>query len=236
MISRLLSELRHLNDARLHPGIDAALITEVERDHGIAFPSDHRGALQTSNGVHGYAGYMRLFGLRTTESIDAIVWNQPDYWKFAWEGRCSEYWCFAETAWGDQYAYTLKSLRGGEAAPIHLLDALSMTPQVVAFSFKEFLEKEFVRSAKDPYDVMIKQARQKLGALEVSSHLVYVPSVLLGGVESIKHVQKMNARSAMICNGDIATQLNASPVDKAVKSVQPYEDELNRMRLRLVWT
>ena len=50
-----------------------------------------------------------FFGLGKTAGIDAILWNGPEYWKFAWEGRCSEFWCFGETAWGDQYAYSLQS-------------------------------------------------------------------------------------------------------------------------------
>lgn len=232
MSSGLLDEIRHLQDASFHPGVDALLVARLESAHGIVLPSDHWAALQESNGVEVYSGYIRLFGVCTAESTDAIVWNQLDCWKFAWGERCSGYWCFGETAWGDQYAYALESLHSGE---VYFLDALSMTPQVVASSFTEFLEKEFVRSAKDPYDAMIKQACQKLGPLEVTSHLVYIPSVLLGGAEDINNVQKMNARSAMICNGDIATQLDAGPSDKAVKSVQPYEDESQRMRLRLVW-
>ncbi len=110
-----------------------------------------------------------------------------------------------------------------------------MSPQVVASSFAEFFESEFIRSANDPYDVMVKQARQKLGHLELASHLVYVPSILLGGADDISNIEKMNARSAMVCNGDIATQIDAAPSGKVLKSVQPYEDESHRWRLRLVW-
>jgi hypothetical protein len=110
-----------------------------------------------------------------------------------------------------------------------------MRPKAVAFSFAEFFEREFLPSAKQPYDVVTVQARQKLGALEVSSHLVYMPPLLLGGTEDISHVQKMNARAAMIGNGDIALQIEAGPGDGKVKEVQPYEDELHRTRLRLVW-
>jgi hypothetical protein len=35
----------------------------------------------------------------------------------------------------------------------------------------------------------------------------------------------MNARLAMIFNGNIATQLNAGPADGIVKAVEPYEDK-----------
>lgn len=235
MSSRFFEELRHLKDVRLHQGADGSLVARLESDNGFVLPSEHKDALHWSNGAEVYGGYIRLFGLHTRESIDSVVWNQPDCWKFAWRGRCSGYWCFGETAWGDQYAYPLESLRTGGNAKVYFMDALSMTPQVVASSFAEFMEKEFVRSAKAPYDAKIKRARQKLGPLEVTSHLVYIPSVLLGGTEDINNVQEMNARSAMICNGDIATQLDAGPPDRAVKAVQTYEDESHRMRLRLVW-
>ena len=235
MISGLVQELRGLKDVVFHHGADALLLTRFEVESGLDLPAEHKELLQASNGVEAYAGYVRVFGLHTTEGIDSVRWNQHDFWKFAWEDRCTEYWCFGETAWGDQFAYRIDSLRANEDAPVMFLDAYSMTPQPFAHSFVEFLENVFVRSAKGPYDAITKLAREKFGPLEAAAHVVYNPSILLGGAEDINNVQKMNARSAMICNGDIATQLDAGPSDKAVKNVQPYEDESHRMRLRLVW-
>ncbi len=111
-----------------------------------------------------------------------------------------------------------------------------MTPQIVASSFVAFLRDELLPSARDPYDDLLKQARQRFGSLDVTSHLMYVPSVLLGGAEDINNVQIMNARSAMICNGDVAIQLDAAPPHMAVKGVQSYDDESHRTRLKLLWT
>jgi hypothetical protein len=235
MSSRLTEDLRSLQDARLHLGADASLLDALKQEHGVALPDQHADVLRESNGIEVYAGYVRLFGVRTADSIDAIAWNEPDCWKFAWGDRCSGYWCFAETGWGDQYAYALEELQAGGAAPVYFLDALSMTPQVVASSFAEFWEKEFVRSAKAPYDSMMKKAREKLGPLALTSHVIYVPSILLGGAEDISHVQTMNARAAMICNGDIASQVDAGPAAGAVKAIEPYQDDQGRARLRLVW-
>jgi hypothetical protein len=233
----LFAELLKLKDTRLHEGLDASVIADLARDRGITLAADHIAVLQQSNGIEAYSGYIRFFGLQSAGGIDALAWNEPDCWKFAWGGRCDEFWSFGETAWGDQYAYSFNQLRSGAAeANVYFLDALSMTPQIVASSFTQFMKKEFLRSAREPYDEMLIQARRKLGPLESGSHLVYVPSVLLGGAEEIGHVQKMNARAAMICNGDIATQLDAGPAEAAVKGVESYEDELRRMRLRLVWT
>jgi hypothetical protein len=80
---------------------------ELPNAAGVArsFVDEHRVVLEQSNGIEAFAGYIRLFGVQTTGSIDAVVWNHP--WKFAWGDRCSGYSCFAETAWGDQYTYSL---------------------------------------------------------------------------------------------------------------------------------
>jgi hypothetical protein len=130
--------------------------------------------------------------------------------------RCSKYLCFAETAWGDQYAYHIDELRKGVPC-VYFLDCIRMTPEHRASSFYEFMEKEFIRTAKAPYDSLMRAARGKFGELEVETHLVYIPSVLLGGQDDIEHVQKMNARSAMICNGDIATQVDKWPLGREVR-------------------
>lgn len=152
MISGLFQELRCLKGVVFHPGADVPLLSRFETESGLVLPPEHKELLRSSNGIEASAGYIRLFGLYTTEAIDAVLWNNHDFWKFAWGDRCSSYWCFGETAWGDQYAYAVESLREGGAPAVYFMDALSMTPEVIAPSFAEFLQKEFVRSAKDPYD------------------------------------------------------------------------------------
>ena len=111
-----------------------------------------------------------------------------------------------------------------------------MSPRTTASSFEEFFNEEFLRLAREPYDDMTNQVRKRFGALTAGSHLVYIPSLLLGGTESITQVEMMDARAAMICNGDIAIQVDAAAPESAVMAVQPYEDELHRARLRLAWT
>jgi hypothetical protein len=110
-----------------------------------------------------------------------------------------------------------------------------MSATLLASTFLEFLQNEFLRCAKEPYDTLLAEARQIIGDLDTQEHLIYVPSPLLGGAEVISNVQKMDARSAMICNGDIAIQLDAGPADGSVKAIIPYDDIEGRMRLRLDW-
>lgn len=233
-MKRLLQSVAETVGVTPHDRIDAASLAECERRIGFRLPSEHAEVLLRSNGLEVFFGYFRLFGL-LGRPVDALAWNEPNCWKFAWEGRCSGYWCFGETAWGDQYAYSLDSIHKRET-PVYFLDALSMGEEKIADSFAEFFENELLRNARHPYDNMIRLVKEKFGNLDSNSHLVYVPSVLLGGEEDVNNVQLMSARAAMICNGDIAIQLDEGPPDRPVSGVQPYEDEQHRTRLRLIWS
>jgi hypothetical protein len=103
--------IRTLNDVRFNAGANMLFLNKLEECYGIAFPEDHLQTLHESNGIEAYGGYIRLFGVETDDSINVIRWNSNEYWKFAWDDRCSKYLCFAETAWGDQHAYHIDELR-----------------------------------------------------------------------------------------------------------------------------
>lgn len=230
--------MRSLNEAvglTRHAGADAALLRHAEMALGFALPLDHREVLTWSNGIEAFHGYFRLFGLYSDDRVDAICWNEPGCWKFAWENRCLPYWCFGETAFGDQYAYETEALKRSGASPVYLVNAYSMTPEILAPSFAEFFERDFLRNAKEPYDEMISLARRKLGELEIGSLLAYVPSIALTGVEDIETLMRKPRRAAMICNGDTAIQLDAGPEDGSVSRIEVYEDQEGRSRLRLIW-
>ncbi|MGO1076246.1 SMI1/KNR4 family protein [Inquilinus sp. CA228] len=234
-MSPLLGKLTQITDARLFEGASKEDIDLFVESSDIALPNDHLKALRESNGATVYGGYARLFGINSTNCIDILEWNRSDYWKFAWEIRCRDYICFAETAWGDQYAYRIGYLQKGDAR-VYLLDGLSMTPEIVASSFKEFLESEFLRISTAPYDEMMVHARNKFGDLEPENHLIYSPSLLIGGPEDVNNIMIIQGRTAMIFNGDIASQLDAAPVSSVITAVVPYDDDVGRPRLKLVWS
>jgi hypothetical protein len=235
IMDKLVARIQETGGITSHDGVSTSKLESFEAWQGFQLPTAHKEFLAWSNGVEAYAGYIRLFGVESKESIDSVWWNQEDCWKFAWDNRCSGYWCFGETAWGDQYCYSIDSLHGQRRNSVYLVDAMSMSPDVISTSFSEFIEEEFLRIAHDPYDDMVRLARKKFGPLDVNDHLVYVPSLLLEGEETIDNVQTMNARAAMICNGDLAVQLDAGPADGAVKGMHTYEDPQGRTRLKLEW-
>jgi hypothetical protein len=92
--------LASLKGVRLHSGVSQGFLNGLENAFGIRLPIDHQAVLSESNGAQVYGGYLTLFGVGPGANMDAIVWNDPKCWKFAWESRCFDYWCFAETAWG----------------------------------------------------------------------------------------------------------------------------------------
>jgi hypothetical protein len=236
MSSGHFASLASLSDVRIFAAVDPESLSKLTGNSNIPLPSDHIALLNDTNGAQAYGGYLTLFGVGPEPNPDAVAWNDPEYWKFAWGSRCSDYWCFAETAWGDQYAYSIPEMRKGRFQ-VYLLDCLAMVPTLIADSFSEFWEDEFLRSAMNPYDVMMVEARKLFGDLQIGEHLVYVPSLIIGGREDISNVRKMEARAAMICNGDIASQVDAAGAnDCAVASVTPFIDDKGRMRISINWT
>lgn len=232
MIDEFHEHMRCLEGVRLRPGAHASVLCQAETQNRIWLPREHKELLSRTNGIEVYAGYVRLFGIGAGAGIDAVRWNDLDYWKFAWQGRCNGFWCFGGTAWGDQYAYLIGGNGGGE---VYFLDALSMAPERIAGSFEEFLEAEFARCAADPYDAMTLAARARFGAIESDLQLMYVPSPMLGGAEAIERVERVDARFAMIGNGDIAMQVDVAPDGAEISRIEPYVDKVGRTRLRLVW-
>jgi len=201
---------------------------------GLGLPARHCDVLGWTNGFMAYGGYFRLFGVGGgSSSIE--VWNAIDTWKFAWSPRVREFLCFAETAWGDQFAYARSELAERQSAKVYLLEAVTMQPEIVAVSFEQFFGGYFLRNCTFPADEMLKAARNKVGNLTPIEHVLYVPSILISGTEMVDAIEKMPATAAMIINGDIAKQLAHAEQSRAIERIEQYVDERGRSRLKVVW-
>ena len=158
-------------------------------------PLEHLRLLQRSNGLEGYDGYYRLFGLGSRAGVDMAEWNQPDLWKRDWDGRADGYLCFGETGWGDQYAYR-EGEAGGEVVRI---EAFSMEAEPVAGSFGEFMRTVFLPCAVRPRDELTVQARERFGRLPLADHLTFLEPPLDGELDPAR-VVRMPAVAAMRAN------------------------------------
>lgn len=195
------------------------------------FPPAHRELLLAMNGFTVYHGAFRMLGIgRERSALDLTAWNAVETWRFAWDDRIDPYVIFAETAFGDSYAYR-RTPDGGLAPEVHFLEGVLLRPEPLASSFKEFLTEEFLRNARKPYDDYTIGAVDRYGPIEPDKHWVYTPSVALGGPEDVDNITELPAVIAMTFAGDLATALEgtvAGPV-----GVVPWTDERGRARLRV---
>ena len=228
-----LDSLRKLEGTRLGRSGHSARQYEIPAN----FPPVHRELLSEANGLEVYGGYFRLFGAGDDAAIPISRWNSPELWKFAWGNRADSFLCFGETAWGDQYAYRLEDLAASSAAPppVYFLESITMRGEVISPTFEGFLETEFLRNACDPYDDILVAARRRLGDLTPGEHILYQPSLLLGGTESPENVQKMPAVAAMVVQGDLCVQLDGQLASRSIRELFTLEDEQGRTRLKVVW-
>ena len=139
-------------------------------------------------------------------------WNAPGGWQAAWRGRADCWWCFGETAWGDQYAYARSDDPLAVDHTVYRLDACRLDPEPVAADFDEFLREEFGRNALGPRDDMTVEARERFGELDPTLQLAYVPSLLLGGDDDLGNVITLPAREAMTLAGESYRSLLRSAV------------------------
>jgi pimeloyl-ACP methyl ester carboxylesterase len=220
----------------LVPGAVPEALCRALGAHSLDLPECHRKLLCLANGMTVYHGYFRLFGVGASEGTDVLAWNSPDTWKFAWSPALLTFLCFAETGWGDQYAYALAEL--GQPVPprVYFLEGITMEPEVVADSFEEFFMREFLPCASAPYDSVIPTVYERMGDLAWDLHITYMPSLLLGGEEHPERVMTMNARAHMIVSGDIAMQCAHESAHRRVQGLEEYVDAKGRVRVRVVWS
>lgn len=234
MKRNILNELKNNKGTSFDKGIswDGKLCTSYGLK--IRLPSSFTSLVNNTNGISVYFGFFRIFGYKSSLCFSIDEWNDPSFWKFAWGNRCDDYLCFGETAFGDQYAFSINDLQTGKER-VYFIEGFAMSPEIIADDFNTFLENEFLQNSTKPYDSMISEAQSKFGKLLTTEHLVYSPSPLIGGPEISDNIHKLSARTAMIFNGDLALQLDESSDAKEVSGITTYKDANGIDRLKIIW-
>jgi hypothetical protein len=197
-----LSALLSRGLVRTRPPADMLSPDSLLGDGGAVLPLDHARLLSLTNGLDAYGGYFRLFGLGPWSVRDMRRWNAESGWRAAWDGRADGWWCFGETAWGDQYAYARGDDPFTADSTVYRLDASRLEPEAVAEDFTEFLVGELARNAAAPRDDVTVAARERFGEIDPNQQLAYVPSLLLGGAEDLANLATLGAREAMAAAGE----------------------------------
>lgn len=212
--------------------VRAASASGAEVSAGLMrLPESHRSVLRRTNGLIAYGGYYRLFGTGEATFRDISDWNDEQRWKFAWKGKADGFLAFADTAFGDQYAYRESEL-GSHKIHVYYLHAETLDAEKVADSFEEFMSLEFLLNSSDPSDEFIIGARRVYGDISPSEAYVFSPPPILSGKEDLDKVMRLDASTVMTLNGDICTQFRLSG-DRLPRRVVPYVDDEGRSRLRL---
>jgi hypothetical protein len=184
------------------------------------------------NGFTLQQGSFRFFGLDRRDALDLRKWNAQQTWRFAWDERIEPFYCFASTAWGDQYAYRCSD-KGHLEESVYFLEGTLLRAEPLAASFEQFAETELLSVAQRAYDAMTIDALARLGPIDPAHQWTYAPSIALGGEESVDNVVILRAEDAMVMAGDIATALRASPPGSWPRLVEPWTDAAGRQRLRV---
>ena len=154
-IKTTIKELLNTKGMTTSLPLETELLEELLCKTGIALSDSHKYFLAQSNGCEVFGGYFRLFSM---EHI--LKRNEYSDWKFSWGKDLSNYYCFGETAWGDQYVYKKNEINEG-LSNVYILDAYTMEEDFLSSSFDLFFVEEFLRNALHPYDEMIIEARKK---------------------------------------------------------------------------
>jgi hypothetical protein len=78
-----------------------------------------------------------------------------------------------------------------------------------------------------------RDARATRGPLAADLLLVYTPSPLVSGIETLDHVDARAAAAVMIANGDVASQLARRRRGEVATDTEAYVDERGRPRVRV---
>ena len=200
----------------------------------MRLPDSHLDFLQLSDGVMAYGGYFRIFGVKNHPQLNLYNWNASETWKFAWKHVVDGFYCFGETAWGDQYAYSISDMKEDSESKVFFLEHITMKPEVISDSFEGFLENEFIRNAKTPYDDFIVQVRNKIGDISLDFHIIHNPSLLVSSEERIERVEKMDSVTSMVINGDLFSALANQRQDQEIARLESYVDNEGRQRIRVL--
>lgn len=233
-IDKFLGEVAALPGASVAGPGSLRQIERVEAFVGAALPAAHRALLIAANGLSTSFGYQRLFGVGDG-CQDIGPWNAYHTWKFAWPRQLEDYFSIGQTGWGDQLVYRLGDLKLGRSV-VYWLDhfLMELKDEPIADSFESLLSSLLV-AARMPGDA-VQEARRQIGDLGPDQLAVASPSPFLVGLERATSLSRMDARTAMVTNGDLAAQLvDSDNQTRHVDHIDSYMDDRGRVRLRVVW-
>jgi SMI1/KNR4 family protein SUKH-1 len=202
LLDRLLV---HADPGFVPPAFEAALAESVLGASG-GLRTPHRRLLECMNGGYFFERSLHVFGACADPPWHSLgAWNSPALWRDAYGEAAEGLVCFAEDAFGDQYAY---SGRGGEVVcfEAELGRVVSVAPHFVAW-LEGLLEQP---EAVLPLDVMRREVETRQ-PLEPGWQLFAYPPLCTVESRQGVTVGQVDAVEAMRFRGSLALQLRNLP-------------------------
>lgn len=226
----VLDELVANGEVQTHPPANPDDIEAFEREADVRLPDAHRRLLLLSNGFEAFRGYFRVFGVGPEAAIDIRTWNAPEVWKFAYQGAADNYLCFAELGSGHQFAYRLDECRD-PVIPAYNLLVNDMSEVIRYPDFEAFLASPILHGALyndgDFLDWIL-----RLDDLAPHEHVAHRSFGVLDE-ERGEFYEKGDAVESMIAYGD--AWFSEQPEGSDPDSLEFYDDDAGRRRLRIIW-
>jgi hypothetical protein len=188
------------------PPLEAALVESVLGASGAA-RTPHRRLLECINGGYFFDRSLHVFGACAEPPWHSLsAWNSPALWRDAYGEATRGLVCFAEDAFGDQFAY---SGMGGEVVcfEAELGRVVPVAPHFVAWLEGLLAQPESVL----PIDVMRREAELRRMALAPGTQMfAYPPLCTVESREGVT-VGPVDAVEAMRFRGSLALQLRNLP-------------------------
>ena len=196
----------------------------------LKLPESHLGLLRFTDGLSGAGGDIRVFGLGK-HVRDQVAWNAPNEWRFAHPNRGQGFWFVADDPWGGQFAYELG--QDGQLAGERVVYlSPDMTPGWTLPDFETLIDRGVVRKGNNPVDPEMAKVYARTGRIPPDKMVMPIPPVCFDGPPDWeREMAVMDARTAMIIQGDMTTELKKV---KHPKRMETFTDARGLTRIRLV--
>jgi hypothetical protein len=202
LLDRLLD---HADRGFVPPAFEAGLAESVLGASGGP-RTPHRRLLERMNGGYFFERSLHVFGACADPPWHSLsAWNAPGLWRDAYGEAAQGLVCFAEDAFGDQYAY---SGMGGEVVcfEAELGRVVSVAPHFVAWLEELLARPESVL----PLDVMRREVETRQPLEPGGQMFAYPPLCTVESQEGVT-VGQVDAVEAMRFRGSLALQLRNLP-------------------------
>lgn len=194
------------------PNLSKLLSISIElpgerRSHPAVLPSGRVGTelaelLERSDGLFAFESSLHIRGARTG-SGGLAGWNDPKTWKYAYSGLADELFCFAQDAFGSQFAI--------QGETVVKFDAETADQEAMGTSLEDWAERVLSDFALFTGQPLAHAWQARYGALSEGQRLSPIIPFVLGGEFSVENLRAVSDVECLRALGSLAVQIRDLP-------------------------